>query len=84
MPGSGERQRGVERKLDGGRLDPRQPTEVGEQAVEREVAIAEDVALANHTALIGEQMTTGPAAQGLFSSALSPGRAGPIAATDDV
>ena len=44
---AGELQRRLERQLDRGRVDAGQPAEVGEQAVEREVPVAEDVALAD-------------------------------------
>ena len=46
LGGGGELQRDGQRQLDRRRLDAAQAREVGEQAVEREVAVAEDVALA--------------------------------------
>ena len=46
LRGRGERERRRQRQLQRRRLDARQPAEVGEEAVEREVAVAEDVALA--------------------------------------
>src|SRR2546421_6694927 len=41
------------------RLEPRDPCEVGEQAVERVIAVAEDVALTDDAALVGEQVAAG-------------------------
>ena len=52
----GERERGGQRQLDRRRLDAGQAAEVGEEPVEREVAVAQDVALAEAAALVGEQL----------------------------
>ena len=51
-----ERERGGHRQLERRRRDAREPPEVGEEPVEREVAVAEDVALARPAALVGEQV----------------------------
>ena len=47
------------RKLDRGWLDPRQPSEIGEQAVEGVVAVAEDVALADAASFVGQEVACG-------------------------
>ena len=51
-----ERERDLHRQLHRRRLDARQPAQVGEQPVQREVAVAEDVALPDLPALVGEHM----------------------------
>ena len=46
----------AQRQLDRGRLDAAEPAEVGEEPVVGEVAPAEDVALADRPALVGQQV----------------------------